>query len=161
MLVLAAGLSGAFGAAQFPAFSQQYLQRLGGAVDALGVVVAEFDASASAEGLTRIQALAQMQGTDFVERRRADMTRAITRYDTLKEDLAVLEGHGPFMRAYHGARLTDPEVAKGAWAAFQPALPLSLATAIFAGVGYLCAVGVFAAILALIRTSLRRRPLPA
>ena len=34
--VMTLGLVGALGAAQFPAFSQQYMQRLGGAVGAVG-----------------------------------------------------------------------------------------------------------------------------
>lgn len=35
VLALAGGLSGAVGLSQFPEFSQQYLQRLAGQVDAL------------------------------------------------------------------------------------------------------------------------------
>lgn len=62
-LTLVAALSAGAATSQFPEFSQQYAQRLGGAVDALAEVVADFDASAQAEGLTRTQALEQMQGT--------------------------------------------------------------------------------------------------
>ena len=47
-LTLAGGLTGAAVSSQFPEFSQQYTQRLGGAVDALAVVVADFDAMALA-----------------------------------------------------------------------------------------------------------------
>jgi hypothetical protein len=42
-------VSGMFGAAifsQFPEFTQQYMQRMGGQIDALGVVLHDFDASA-------------------------------------------------------------------------------------------------------------------
>jgi len=39
-------------------------------------VAADFDASAARAGLTREQALAQIAGTDFLEDRRAEMTRA-------------------------------------------------------------------------------------
>ena len=53
-MVLTSGLCGALAAAQFPAYSQQYLQRLGGAVDALQQVVADFDASASALGMSSL-----------------------------------------------------------------------------------------------------------
>ena len=56
-LVLAGGVLGAASVSQFPEFSQQYTQRLGGAVDALGQVVADFDASAAAAGLDREAAL--------------------------------------------------------------------------------------------------------
>lgn len=160
-LTLAAGLTGAFGAAQFPAYSQQYLQRLGGAVDALSQVVSDFDASAAAEGLSRAEALDQLRGTAFVERRRADMVRTFERHARLRADHAVLQGQGPFMRAYHAARLTDAEVARRAWQSFQPTLPLSVATAVFAAGGFLLTVVVIAGLLAALRWPLRRRSLAA
>lgn len=160
-ITLAAGLAGGFGAAQFPAYSQQYMQRLGGAVDALHQVVTDFDASAHAEGMTRQAALAQMQGTAFVERRRADMDRTIQRYESLQSDLVALEGQGPFMRAYHAGRLTDAEIAGRAWQAFQPAFPLTLATGLFAVFGFaIAAAGVRLCLMAL-RRAFRRKPMPA
>lgn len=122
-------------AAQFPEFSQQYIQRLGGAVDALTEVVADFDASAAAEGLNRAEALGQMQGSAFLDRRRADMTRTFTRHAVLQSDLAILQTKGPFMRAYHAARFTDAEVARAAWNDFKPALPVTLDGLTFAGIG--------------------------
>lgn len=160
-VTFAAGLAGAFGAAQFPAYSQQYLQRLGGAVDALSQVVADFDASAAAEGLTRTEALAQLRGTAFVERRRADMVRTFDRHAQLRSDLAVLQGQGPFMRAYHAARLTDTEVAQRAWQAFQPAFPLSFAAMVFAVVGFVVTSLACMLAMAALRWPLRRRPMAA
>lgn len=133
--ILAVSVASALGAAQFPAFSQQYLQRLGGAVDALEQVIQDFDTSAAALGLSRDAALAQMTGSAFVQARRADMQQTFQRYDGLRADLTTLEGQGPFMRAYHFAHLTDPEIAQGAWEAFEPALPLTFDSAIFAAIG--------------------------
>ena len=52
-LAIAGGLAGAAGLSQYPEFSQQYTQRLGGQVDALSEVVADFEASAMRSGLTR------------------------------------------------------------------------------------------------------------
>ena len=52
-------------ASQFPEYSQQYVQRLGGAVDELRLVVADFDKSAAGVGLSRDAALASMTGNDF------------------------------------------------------------------------------------------------
>ncbi len=80
-LTLAGGVAGAAVTSQFPEYSQQYLQRLGGAVDALHEVVADFDASAQAVGLSRSDALAQMTGTAFMERRRAEIAEAIAKVD--------------------------------------------------------------------------------
>lgn len=136
VLTLAGGLAGAAVTAQFPEFSQQYTQRLGGAVDALAKVVADFDNSAAAVGLTRTGALEQMQGTAFLDRRRADMRITFARYEALRADLSAVQGQGPFMRAYHATRLTDRQIARAAWEAFQPALPLSFAGVIFALAGF-------------------------
>ena len=56
VLALAGGVAGAAGLSQYPEFSQQYIQRLAGQVDALTVVVADFDRSALANGLSRAAA---------------------------------------------------------------------------------------------------------
>lgn len=156
-ITLAGGLVAGAGASQFPEFSQQYAQRLGGAVDALEEVVADFDASATAEGLTRDQALVQMTGADFIERRRVDMERTFDRHAGLSEDLRLLNDAGPFMRAYHGARFTDGDVAKAAWDVYQPAVPLNLTGAIFAGFGFFVGVFSIGGLLAVLRWPLRRR----
>ncbi|KIN64370.1 Prolyl-tRNA synthetase [Sulfitobacter noctilucicola] len=160
-LTLAGGIAGAAATSQFPEYSQQYTQRLGGAVDALSEVVADFDASAAAVGLEREAALAQMQGTEFMERRRADMTRTFARYETLSADLAALEGEGPFMRAYHLPRLRDGQIAKAAWDVYQPAVPLNLAGMIFAGVGFVLGGGLVSIFLGLVRWPFRRHAKPA
>ena len=136
-LILAGGVLGGAAASQFPEFSQQYTQRLGGAVDALAEVVADFDASARAEGLSREAALEQMVGTDFIERRQKDMRRTFVRHARLSADLAVLQGASPFMRAYHARRFSDGDVGRAALDAFRPALPLSFEGAVFAGTGFL------------------------
>ena len=149
-LTLAAGLTGAAAFSQFPEYSQQYMQRLGGAVDALQQVVADFDASAAAEGLTREAALAQMTGSAFVERRRADMIRTLDRHARLRADLDVMRGAGPFMRAYHLARL-DGQIAQAAWRDFRPAAPLTVAGAVFGGTGFLVGSLLAGAVLALLR----------
>ena len=135
ILVLVISLFGAGAFAQFPEFSQQYLQRIGGAVQALDEVVADFDASAQKLGLTRFQALEQMQGTAFVEAQKADMERVFLRHATLSADYAAMREAGPFMRVYHARRMGDPELLRGTAGDFVPALPLSFAGAVFAGVG--------------------------
>lgn len=157
-LTLAGGLAGATASSQFPEFSQQYIQRLGGAVDALSGVVADFDASAAAVGLSRDDALAQMQGTDFLERRRKDMTATFDRYARLRSDLDLLKSEGPFMRAYHMPKLTDPEIARAAWAEYQPAVPLNFAGAMFAAVGFVMGLAVLGIVLRILSWPFRRRP---
>ena len=157
-LTLVGGLAGAATTSQFPEFSQQYMQRLGGAVDALADVVDDFDTSARAVGMTRDAALEQMQGTTFLDHRRADMTQTFQRYEGLKADLVELKGAGPFTRAYHLPRLTDPQIVGAAWDDFQPAVPLNFAGITFAGVGFLIASLLFGMVLRLLTWPLRRRP---
>ena len=57
LLTVVAAAFGALVASQFPEFAQQYRQRLGGALDEMRQVVAEFDADAARNHLTREQAL--------------------------------------------------------------------------------------------------------
>ena len=154
---LAGGLAVGAGTSQFPEFSQQYAQRLGGAVDALSEVVADFDTSAAVEGLSRSEALEQMIGADFIERRRADMERTFDRHAVLTEDLRLLAEAGPFMRAYHAARFTDGDVASAAWDVFEPAVPLNLTSAIFAGFGFFVGLIAMSSLMAVIRWPFRRR----
>jgi len=156
-LTLAGGLAGAAATSQFPEYSQQYIQRLGGAVDALGVVVADFDASAAAADLTRDVALAQMRGTEFLERRRGDMTRTIARHDALKGNLAALKNEGPFMRAYRLPRLTDARIARAAWEVYQPAVPLNFAGLIFGAVGLILGMVLVGVVLRVLAWPFRRR----
>lgn len=147
MITLAAGIVGGLSAAQLPEFSQQYVQRLGGAVDALSKVVADFDTSATAEGLTRDAALQQMTGTDFLDRRRADMERSFARHARLSNDLKAMQGQGPFSRAYLLSSRADSEIVRATWAAYKPALPITLAGAIFAAFGFVFGGGASSALI--------------
>jgi hypothetical protein len=157
-LTLAGGLAGAAGLSQFPEFSQQYVQRLGGAVDELGRFVAEFDADAADVGLTRDAALVDLeQGGAMGAERAGTMARVIIRHQRLSADLATLRVAGPFTRAYRMRSLADAEIAQAAWAEFQPAVPLNAAGGIFAGAGFLGGLLVMGILLALLRAPFRRR----
>jgi hypothetical protein len=157
-LTLAGGLAGAAATSQLPEYSQQYVQRLGGAVDALHEVVADFDASAQAVGLTRDAALAQMTGTDFLARRQADMAATFARYDRLSEALEDMQGQGPFMRTYKLPQMPDGKIARAAWDTYQPAVPLNFAGVTFAGVGFLIGALFLEMLLRLLAWPFRRGP---
>lgn len=125
ILAIIAGLGVGGGLSQFPEFSQQYLQRLGGAVDELKKVVADFDQSATAVGLTRQQALEGMSEGEFVERRRADMEATIEREVRLTADLKALENASMVSQVLQPWRFTDSEIAAATWDAFKPAVPVT------------------------------------
>ncbi|WP_138933650.1 DUF2937 family protein [Roseovarius arcticus] len=157
-LTLVGGLAGAAGLSQFPEFSQQYVQRLGGAVDELGRFVAEFDADAGEAGLTRSAALADLgQGGTMGAQRAETMAGVILRYERLSADLVALRSAGPFTRAYQMRSFADAEIAQAAWEDFQPAVPLNLAGSIFAGAGFLAGLTLMGTIMALLRALFRRR----
>ena len=137
VLTLAAGLTGAAGLSQFPAFSQQYQQRLGGAVDELTRVVVQFDRDAASVGLDRDAALTELEsGGAFGAARAASMSETIARHARLQADLAALEGAGPFMRARLAAHMGDRDIAARAWAAYEPSVPATFEGAVFAGTGF-------------------------
>ena len=157
VLALAGGLAGAAGLSQYPEFSQQYIQRLAGQVDALTVVVADFDRSARANGLTRDVALDQLQGTAFLAARKGDMQRAFERQERLSNNLTFLRLASPIERITMPHRLADPEIFSATWADYRPALPLTVAGAIAAGLGFFAGWGVVRGLLSLLFWPFRRR----
>ncbi|GAA6207959.1 hypothetical protein NBRC116601_12520 [Cognatishimia sp. WU-CL00825] len=157
-LVLMTGLSGAAGLSQFPEFSQQYAQRLGGAVDELQSFVADFDRDANDLGLSRADALGQLsQGGDISAARAETMSATIDRYERLKQAMRDLSDAGPFTRAYHMGQFNDPAIQRAAWRAFRPALPLTFEGLIFAAVGFFAGILGCWANFAALRNVFRRR----
>lgn len=150
ILALAGGIAGGAGLSQFPEFSQQYLQRLAGQVDALHSVVADFDRSAARNLLTRAQALEQMTGTAFLDDRRADLAATFARHDRLAANLAELRAASPLRRMTMPQRLADPETLAATWADFRPAVPVTpdglIAAGIGLGLGWLAVWGVMGAL---------------
>lgn len=157
-ITLAGGLTGAAGLSQFPEFSQQYIQRLGGAVDELTRVVAEFDADAAALGLSRGEALGQLaQGGSFGAERARTMEETIARQERLSTDLAALRDASPFLRASQPVRFADSEIASRTYEDFKPAVPLTVEGVVFAGAGFFAGFVVIGALLAVLRLPFRRR----
>lgn len=156
-LALAGGLMGAAACSQYPEFSQQYIQRLGGQVDALRVIVADFDRSADASGLTRVAALDQLQGTAFLAARKVDMQNAFARFDRLSGNLIFLRLATPVERIAMPHRLADPDTFNATWDDFRPAVPLTVASAVAGGVGFLGGWGAVGLVLFLLAWPFRRR----
>ncbi len=161
ILALAGGLLGAGFTSQYPEFAQQYLQRLAGQVDALDIVVADFEASAMRSGLTRSAALAELSGTPFLDDRQADLRRTFRRHAVLTDNLASLRAAGPLARITMPHRIADPAIFAATWRDFSPAMPLTVAgvtsgTVGFVG-GWALARVLLAAALALLLAPLRRR----
>lgn len=156
-LALAGGLAGAAGFSQYPEFSQQYIQRLAGQVDALALVVADFDESASANGLTRDAALNELQGTDFLVARRADMQSAFARHQRLSDNLTFLRLATPMERIAMPHRLADPDTLEATWGDFRPAMPLTAEGAVASAVGFGAGWGAVTLLLSILLWPFRRR----
>lgn len=141
IFTLSFGLVGAVTMSQFPEFSQQYLQRLGGAVDELTRVVDDFDTSSAKAGMTQAQALESLTDGTFQQARRADMTATIARHARLSADLLALRDATMLERVIQPQRFTDPDIVTAAWADFKPAVPVTVDGVGFAAIGFLAGVG--------------------
>ncbi len=148
ILAILGGVSGAVALSQFPEFSQQYLQRLAGKVDALSQIAADFDATAAKNGLNREAALAQMTGTRLLVDQQADQRAVLARQAVLADNLATLRAANPLARLTMPQRFGDGETLQATYADFRPAIPATTDGAITAGIGY---VGGWAAVAVLWR----------
>lgn len=157
-LCLVAGVTGAVAASQYPAFTQQYIQRLGGQVDALTKVVLDFDRSAVEAGLGREEALQQMTGTEFLNARQSDMRATFARHIALTEHLAILRAATPLERMVMPHRIADQETLAATWSDFSPALPVTRAGAMSAGLGGFVGYAGMVLLLSPIASLFRRRP---
>ncbi len=161
ILTLCCGVAGALAASQYPAFTQQYIQRLGGQVDALTKVVLDFDRSAVEAGLGREEALTQMTGTQFLEARQTDMRGTFARHIALTDHLAVLRDATPLARMVMPHRIADTETFAATWDDFSPAIPVTRAGAISTGLGGFLGYVLAHTLLSPFGRLFRRRPKPA
>ncbi len=135
---------------QFPEYSQQYEQRLGGAVDQLAAVVADFDASAARAGLSRDQALQTYDetGEPFLADRSRDMQATFARFEKLSAHLDALETAGPVEKVTAFASYYDAEIGSRALENYEPAVPVTAEGFIWAGLGLIGGYGAVAGLFA-------------
>lgn len=142
-LVFALSLVCAALASQAPEFAQQYRQRLGGAIDELRAIVAQFDADAKGEKLTRDEALTRLQDNSdaLVSKRAVAMRETIAREQRLNAQLQSFADAGPFQRI--GVMLGDVDagIARRAWQVFEPAVPLTVEGLVSALIGFVLGGG--------------------
>lgn len=124
---------------QFPEFSQQYRQRLGGAIDALEGILADFRRDASAFGLSVAEAIDRQRSSDdpFIRARGDSMAVAGARLEDLKRQREALEAAGPVGRMVVVARGFDPQLAQATAEDYEPAIPVTTAGFVSAAIGAL------------------------
>lgn len=120
---------------QFPEFTQQYQQRLGGAVDELRIITQDFDRAAADQNMTREQALSTYKGSTFLENRVVDMAATFERYENLSEDLRILEDADSVGRFTSFLHMTDNQLVQNTWNAYEPAVPVTSDGFVFAIIG--------------------------
>jgi hypothetical protein len=138
-LALLGGLGLAVAFSQFPEYAQQYEQRLGGAVDELHAIVADFDQAAQKFGLGRQDALQHYLSShdSFLVDRGASMQRTLARYTALSEDLMQLQNAGPIQRLEHLGDYFDSDVGARALEAYKPAVPVTAEGFMWAIAGFI------------------------
>lgn len=138
IVAMAMGLAGALGASQGPEFAQQYTQRLGGAIDELETVVARFDAGAAESGLGRDDAMERLErNVDALVRSQGAQARlAAQRLEDLRAQRARLAQASDFDRVITLLRDADPQIARGAYLDYKPAVPVTSEGFLAAGIGF-------------------------
>lgn len=153
---LAIGLFGAVFASQLPEYVQQYRQRLGGAVDELKAIVAEFDAESDRLSLSRDQGIARLRSNpdQLAQERGSDIEATAAREARLERQRDAFARSGPLSQYLALLEYLDGGLARRAYADFQPAVPVTSAGFIAGVVGFL---GGWAAVRALAWPLRRRR----
>lgn len=138
VLALAIGLFTGVAASQAPEFAQQYRQRIGGAIDELRRVVARFDESAGAAGLTRDAAIGKLaeQTEPLVQRQGPVMQEVVDRLGRLERQRDAVANAASFERLAVLARGFDGPLARATYLDFEPAWPATSEGLVIGGAGF-------------------------
>ena len=163
LLSFIAALAAAVGGSQLPEFSQQYRQRLGGALQELEHVVVRFEQDAMAVGMTTETALRELESSSHaLFKRRGDSMRAhVGRYQTLKQQQVAFENLDPMLRPIALLQGADRTTLEATWQVFEPAVPLTASGGLWAGTGALAGFLSLFVLGKLLRVLFRRRNKPA
>ncbi|MGV8855141.1 MAG: DUF2937 family protein [Devosia sp.] len=153
------GLGLALLLSQFPEYAQQYTQRLGGAVDELRVITEDFDRSATAGGLDRVQALTRYgtSNDSFLAEQGSAMAATFARYDYLRATLAEIAGADAVTRFKSLPAYLDSDIGRRTLQNYQPAVPVTVEGVLYAGGGFILGYLVLSAIWRLLTLPFRRR----
>ena len=139
-------VAGAAGFAQFPAFYQQYLQRLGGRRDQARLDIAQILQDAQSLGQTLQAHLKELMSSGTSEARQA-AERELQRVDNAEQLEAAynaLVEAGPLQRPATFVEYLDSAIAMETAKIFQPSVPVTTEAVIYAGLGMLIALALLA-----------------
>ncbi len=158
-IVSAVALAVAAVFSQAPEFTQQYEQRLGGAIGELEPIVANFDADAQRSDLTREQALSLYGRSheQFLKDRGKSMMEVFDRYDRLVRQRRSLQEANVLLRPVLVLYRADGRLVSEASRSYAPALPLTLSGLVYMALGFGLAMVLAAGIGGLVRAQRRNR----
>ena len=153
------GIFGGIVASQGPEYSQQYRQRLGGAIDELQRVIARFDADAQANGETQDTAIARLRSNPdgLVSRQGVAMQGNVERLGHLQAHRDAMIQAGSFARVALMIRDGDRDVLEAAYRDFEPAVPVTEEGLLSSAIGFIAVWGGILLLAGFLR-SFRRRP---
>ena len=142
-LALAIGLLFALAGSQAPEFAQQYRQRLGGAIDELDRAIAQFDAEAASQSLTRAQGIERLEANaDALARQRGEaIAQDEARAARLERQQEAFRTGGPLVRLAALIENFDSTTADNAVRDYVPAVPITTESFVIAGIALLLGWG--------------------
>jgi hypothetical protein len=154
------GIAGGVIASQGPEFSQQYRQRLGGAIDELKQVIQRFEADARATGETQESAIARLRSNtdDLASRQGTAMQANLERLERLEAHREAMVQAGPFARVALMVRDGDTDVMEKAYRDFEPAMPVTEEGLVSSAAGFIAVWGGLLLLAGFIRSLRRPRP---
>lgn len=137
MLTLLIAVASGLLFSQAPELSQQYRQRLGGAVDELTIRIQDFDVHANHSGLDRQEALSiyARSPEQFIRSQGEAIRQTFERYERLSSQLEELTISSPILRPLVVARRLDTVTFSNTLRDFVPGVPLSTAGAVWLAMG--------------------------
>jgi hypothetical protein len=137
MLTMAMAMLGGIFFSQAPEFTQQYRQRIGGALDELRAVITRFDNEANRNGLDRQKALGlyAVSPEQFLRAQGGAMQHNFDRYAVLDQQNRDLQDAAPIAKPFVILRNPDPDLITNAWRDFNPGVPVSMAGIVWAAIG--------------------------
>jgi hypothetical protein len=129
---------------QMPEFWQQYRQRLGGAIDELTAIVAQFDAQAASQNVSPDAAIAHLEASSdpLVQGRGDEMARIIARLEKLHRSAAAFNDPNIAGKWATLIKTFDPYIAERTYATFQPAIPTTADGFIAGLIGFIVGGGI-------------------
>jgi hypothetical protein len=126
-LAVAIGLLFCLIGSQLPEFAQQYRQRLGGAIDELNRMIAQFDADAATHALTRTQGIDRLKtNPDTLAQERGEAVEEdVDRVDRLARQQEAFQHGGTLTRLASFIENFDPTTAAQAIKDYEPAVPIT------------------------------------